>query len=306
MVRRWLAQLHSFAVPRLLASRGDHLDSVTRLRFDEAMTIARERLDAVDVLARCPHRAESIHVLTRGLMALEEAIDQLNAAWSETSSPAVQEDTVQSLRTFRERLAVAPGVDARLSREDLLVQREARNFAGRVRRQLQRLTVTRRKVIARRASLVVIALGLVAAAVFAFGFFRDRFEVVASASYSAEFPPGRAVDGNPALEWLAPEGGDGWLELRFARPINVKAVRVVNAHNAPFNDRATKDLEIDLFIGDKLVKRARTNFDRIEATSSPRTIPIVATGITRVRFVARSHHGSGAGLGEVEVIEQAP
>jgi hypothetical protein len=298
MVRQWLArQAHSFALPR------DHLDSVTRTRFEETMTVASQRLDATDVLARCPHRAESIHVLTRALLALEEAIDQLNTAWNQAALPAVREDMVQSLRTFRERLALAPGVDAALSRDDLLLGREARKFAGRVRSQLRSVTITRRSMIARRVGVVLGTLACLVAALFAARRFHDRFEVVASASYSAEFPPERAVDGNPAAEWLAPDGGDGWIELRFAQPINVTAVRVVNAHNAPYNDRATKDLEIDLFLGNKLVKRARAGFDHIEATGNPRTIPVKATGITRVRFLARSHHGKGAGFGEVEVIE---
>jgi hypothetical protein len=132
---------------------------------------------------------------------------------------------------------------------------------------------------------------------------RDRFEVVASGIYSPVFDAKQAVDGDPGGEWLAPEGAGGWLELRFARPIDVKAVRVTNAHNPGYNDRATRDLDVELYRKEQLLTRTHTTFDQIEPTPTARTIPVEGQGVTRVRFVARTFHGRGAGLAEVEVVE---
>jgi hypothetical protein len=305
MLRDRLARrIHRLTALFEVSAPGERLDGATRSRFETSMRVARDRLDAADILGRPPHRAESIHVLSRALEALEEAVLQIAPVapadvWPADFAPTT---VARSLRSARESLDTAPGNDGELSREDLAAARSARSAAGRVHSRLQRVTRDRRTAIRRRLA------GLAALAVVLSGGFwvsrlHDRFQAAASGAYLPLFDAARAVDGDPATEWLAPDGVSAWLELRFARQIDVKAVTVINAHNHPFNDRATKHLDVELYRDNQLLTRAQATFDQIEAASTARSIPVEAKGVTRVRFVARDFHGKGAGFAEVEVIE---
>jgi hypothetical protein len=273
-----------------------------RSGIDEAVLLATERLDASDVLARSPHRAESMRVLARALGSLEDASRQLAVAHPENPL-VIAESQLDSLRTFRERLERAPARDSTLTHEDLVLLQQARKLAHRVRGLLRRATISRRALLVRRLGLAATGAALLAFVWFAVTHLRDRFDVAASASYSAAFPAENAVDGHLETEWLAPEAATGWLELRFVRPISVTAVSVVNAHNGGYADRATRALDIELYQGETRVSRARFVFPKLDITPQAEKVAIAGAGVTRVRFVARSHYGKGAGLAEVEVIE---
>jgi hypothetical protein len=284
---------------------GDRIDDASRARFDAAMTVAGERLDAADVLGRAPHRAESIHVLVRAMEALEEAVATADQAAPPDGRPPgfAPAALLHTLQTGREGLLAAPRIDADLSPPDLIRREDARRTARHIHSYLGRVTRRRRSVVGGRWAAVSVGLALIVAARLGIPHLQDRFEVVASGIYSPVFDVEHAVDGDPGREWLAPEGASAWLELRFAQPIDVRAVRVINSHNPGFNDRATRDLDVELYRKDQLLTRAQSTFDQIDPTAAERIIPVVAKGVTRVRFVARTFHGRGAGLAEVEVIE---
>jgi hypothetical protein len=284
---------------------GDQIDDVSRARFEAAMTLARDRMDAADVLGRAPLRAESIHVLLRGVQALEEAVACVDQAVPSEGRPPgfAPEVLVQTLKTLRDGFLTVPPIDADLSPEDLSHREEARRTAGHVHSYLRRVTRRRRAVISGRWAAASVGLILIVVAWLGISRLQDRLEIVASGIYSPVFDAERAADGDPSREWLAPEGASAWLELRFAQPIDVKGVRVTNAHNPGFNDRATRDLDVELYRKEQLLTRAHYTFDQVEVTPAARTIPVEAQGVTRVRFVARTFHGRGAGLAEVEVVE---
>lgn len=133
---------------------------------------------------------------------------------------------------------------------------------------------------------------------------RDDVEVVASDVLHPTYAAARVVDGDPSTEWLAPEDKDGWVEVRFRKPIDVQAVRITNAHNAPHNDRGAKQLDVYLLHEDTLIAGTHTTFAQIETSHHAREIPIVGASITKVRYMLRSHHGKGGGLAEVELVEK--
>ena len=287
---------------------GDQLSRDGRQRFDAAMIVARERLDAADLLARSPTRAESIHVLERALQALDEAVACADQSAPRQGRPPgfVPEDLLRRLQSARERLRTAASVDAELTRADLMGRADAQRVGRRVHSYLGQVMRKRRTVLGRHLAVALLASGLILAAGLAIPHLQDRFEIIASGIYSPVFEAEHAVDGDPGREWLAPEGANGWIELRFARPIDVRAVRVVNAHNPGFDDRATRDLDVELYRKDRLLARAQSRFDHIDPTAAVRIIPVEASGVTRVRFIARTFLGRGAGLAEVEVIEAKP
>jgi hypothetical protein len=296
--------IHHLIARFAIRALGDRLDATTRDRFEGAMTLARERLDAADLLERAPERAESIHVLARAVQALEEAIRFVDPVIRLGGGPTAlaPEETVSALESARERLDRAPHLDADLSREDLSHRRETRRLAGRVYARVRKMMRRRRIVIARRFGLLAIMIGFIAVGRVGLTL-HDRVEVLSSGIYGPAFDADQAVDGNAVTEWLAPDNQSAWLELRFAPPIEVIAVRVTNAHNPPFNDRAVKDLDVELYRKNQLLLRTQSTFTQIDPTPSARNIPIEAKGVTRLRLVARSFHGRGAGLAEIEVIE---
>ena len=271
---------------------------MNRARFDEALRVACSRLDTADVLNRAPHRAESLRILARGLHALEEAVAQLDPELSAPSVP-IRAGDLRALSDLRLLLEKAPEEDALLSRADLNAKRDARRLALRVSRGLRRATRTRQAVMRARFAWLFVLLASISVLAF---ILRDRFEISASGRYSSHFAAENAIDGNDATEWLAPDRTAAWIELRFKDPIDVAAVRVVNARNAPYNDRATKSLELTLFAGDKAASHVTVTLG-LEPAARDRSFQIAATRVTRIRFFARTYYGKGAGFAEVEVIE---
>lgn len=132
---------------------------------------------------------------------------------------------------------------------------------------------------------------------------RTRRTALASAHLALPpgFPPSKAIDGDPVTEWLLPHGQTGWIEVQFARPRGLRAVRLLNAHNRTFNDLATRDYRIEAFAGDRLLGVVRGSFAAIDPTGPWVRHPLVAEGVTRVRVWVDSFHGATGGLGEIEV-----
>jgi hypothetical protein len=293
---------------------GDELAPEARRRFEEALRLAGERLEVVDVLLDPPHRAESIRVLVRSLEALEQAATELKSAVPASALDRSFRRSEALLRELLEAGAILVGaglVDADLSPDQLRAFRLARTVARRLHSQLRFLGLTHRSLLVRRAvgSIVVLTLlAIVAGGLVAAGRLRDRFQVTASSHYASHlhnspYRPERAVDGAIATEWLTPDGVESFLELTYREPVTVKAVELVNAHNPPYGDRGTKTLDIELYSGTRLLKTERVVFDAIERSPSRRTVRVAASPVTRVRLVTLAHHGLGAGLAEVVVQE---
>jgi hypothetical protein len=126
--------------------------------------------------------------------------------------------------------------------------------------------------------------------------------VTASGSYPLEpHPPSYALDGMAASEWLLPDGTPGWLEIAFRSPRQVHSVRLINAHNRYFMDRASERVRVIAFSDQWPVATAEGRFDRINIERSQLDIPLEAQKVTRLRIEILSYFKAGGGLAEVEV-----
>jgi hypothetical protein len=302
--------------PKLFGRRirplGDEVIAAERTVFEEAILVARQQLDAAELLSNAPHRAESIHVLVRALSALEEAIAHLRRGLPDAArvDELLPEALTQSLPVARQRLDSSPRLDASLSQDDIRFWRTTLARARRLSSWLLTLGQSRRAFFARRGMIAAIVLAPVLVLFTAFLIYsrsRDPFTVSASDYYASDqasspYYPEKAVDGDETTEWLTPEGKDGWLELDFRHSANVVAIAIVNARNAPYDDRGTEMLEIELFQGTERVRRVEVKLEAHATTE--RRVAIDAERITRVRLTAHSHYGHSAGLAEVRVLEK--
>jgi hypothetical protein len=286
---------------------GDELGADVRRRARESLRLAEQRLDAADLLARSPHRVESMRVLVRALQTLEGTIDQLKTAANGSLSAIVPEETHEALRTFRAQLESSPEADALLSREQLTKWREVRRFAAKLRVKLRRALLTRNQFIVRWVAVGAAVLGAVALLRLGITHLRDGVVATASTSYSSYFGPENTLDGNPNTEWLAPDDTAAWVEHDYRPAIDVRAVKVNNSRNDPYFDRATKDVTVELYRGNSLVAQASAAFEPTSLTElTSLEMAVVGQGITRVRYIARSYYGKGAGFADVDVIEGKP
>lgn len=151
---------------------------------------------------------------------------------------------------------------------------------------------------ARRSGAIVLGLLL---ALVAFQMCRNVSTAHASATYSSDFPARFTLDGLTKTEWLLPQEKKGWLELAFTRPRTVESLRIRNACNGSYRDRATKAFKVEAFSKTKVVATAEGEFPPIADDKGPLTIPLSAREVTHVRITVKSFYGAGAGLAEVEV-----
>ena len=155
---------------------------------------------------------------------------------------------------------------------------------------LRRIALTR--------SLSALALGLVAVLVaLVFSLPRPRVFVVPSGVHGPAYVAANARDGNPDTAWLLPDGITGHLELRLLPPRAVHEITMLNAHNEPFNDRATKGFTLELWRGTQKLASRDGEFT-FTPSPTPTLIELAGSGVDRIRFVVKSHHQRGAGLAE--------
>jgi hypothetical protein len=139
---------------------------------------------------------------------------------------------------------------------------------------------------------------LVVLAIIAVLWWRPR--VVASATFGSEHPAYQVFDGVDSTEWLLPETSPGWVELRFRAARNVRVVRLVNAHNRYYMDRASERVRVTAYAGGESLGSAEGKFKGIVEKRSTLDLALNASGVTRLRVEVLSYFGRGGGLAEIE------
>lgn len=109
------------------------------------------------------------------------------------------------------------------------------------------------------------------------------------------------VDGRTATEWILPDARPGWVELKTKRPRRVQGVRLLNSHNAPHNDRATREFRVELYAGSALVAARDGVFTELAVLPEWMNVDVSGADVDRVRVAVRSWHKTGGGLAEIEV-----
>ena len=163
------------------------------------------------------------------------------------------------------------------------------------------LIATPGKVIVARWIRVGSVVALAAAATLPFWSLRGVTDVRTSGNYDeAMHEAHRVVDGNPATEWLLPTNTGGWVEVAF-HPRTVKTVKVLNAHNPPYLDRAAQDFRVEGYRDGQIVHTSKHKFTKLDDNPQWMTIPLPKVRLDTVRIVVETFHKRGGGLAEVVI-----
>lgn len=117
--------------------------------------------------------------------------------------------------------------------------------------------------------------------------------------------PANVIDGSVRTHWHGREYGPGWIELTYAIPRTVRAVRVVNAPamNNPGSRSthrgATQRYDVALYDGDRVV--ARVSGELANEEHAEGRLEVTAPRVTRVRVSVRRYRGMTPGFSEVGV-----
>jgi hypothetical protein len=116
------------------------------------------------------------------------------------------------------------------------------------------------------------------------------------------FSPDKAIDGRPDTWWLAPDGVEATLEVRISPPRRVERIRLRNGTNPPHYDRGTRDYILEVYAEGRKARSVTGTLGHSTAGEpEPVEHEIGLDRVERVRFIARTHYGVGAGLAELEV-----
>lgn len=124
--------------------------------------------------------------------------------------------------------------------------------------------------------------------------------VTGSGQWSAEFAAERAVDGDPATEWLLPDRQEGTLEVRIAPATRMNRIRLKNSHNRHYNDRATQAYTVEVYSNDELVRTVEGEWPELSPRPDWTAHELGVDDVSRVVIRVRSWHRQGGGLAEVD------
>lgn len=244
-------------------------------------------------------------------MVSEEALSRARAARVLLRTQALAEGT----RLAHQALALAaPSLSGSKDEVDALLASPLPRFDREVSRadvdraeralSLLETTLAPQRGRAQRTALIVASVALVAALVVRAFWPAPDVEVTASASYSTTptHGPASTVDGDPATNWLLPDRTPGWVDLRFASPRSVSAIEITNGHNAPYEDRAAREVEVMIFGEGGQILGSATRELAFSSAPGPERFEVAADRVTRVRVYVRSFHRAGGALDQIQVI----
>jgi len=130
---------------------------------------------------------------------------------------------------------------------------------------------------------------------------RERPRAHSSLDYSDNHAAACVLDGLGATEWLLPDDTLGWVDVTFPSARTVHRVRLFNAHNVFYLDRATGNVRVTAFSEKNVVATASGGFKRLDPEQSILDLQLEAKEVTRVRVEVLSFFKRGAGLAEIEV-----
>lgn len=215
--------------------------------------------------------------------------------------PTATLDAIEGVLKANE--AAAPTLDAQVTPEHAALFH--RTLAARHALERAVAGVARAPSDVRRAQVTRLAtLGIVTAGLLVGAFFLLRTPAGVFASASEQFgsddhyQASNVLDGRPDTEWLLPDHATGWVELRISPPRRIARVSILNAHNAPMNDRATLGYTVEVYAHGEMVQTTDGNF-----TFSPNPEAVIhdvnEDNVERIRVAVRSSYNYGGGLAEI-------
>lgn len=202
-----------------------------------------------------------------------------------------------------------PAIDASVSATHAELYKDLYRARADVDRALAPASLTpsqvRLKVVQRWTTT---ALGLVLVAVALYFALRTPRMVTASASSffrnDPQFGPDKVFDDDPNTEWLLNDGQTGWIEARISPGRSLTKVRILNGHNRHFNDRGTKEYQLELY--DSSGQKVFEHSGEFPFSESPSwvDVPVSAQGVERLRLNVTSFHRVGGALAEIAFEER--
>jgi hypothetical protein len=301
--RTWLTRKFLLGDAHALATQ---LSPADRARLIEQLGDSAEKREGGEILAASDQPALALELAERAVDVLLAALrsppvaatmdwlgvsDRDRERWqrageaAQTPRPAHNRDVTAA---HRQRTALALTAARRAERKLSPLVRPVRRIAT------QRLL--------RIAAVAVVAIGAVMAilAIIRACLHSGALSATASVSYDQDIhAPAMAIDGNPATEWLLPSATLGAIEIKL-RPRRLHAIHLRNAHNAPYDDRATRAFHIEGHRAGKLIHTAQGSFPRLESAPAPMRIPFATPAkVDTLKIVIDGYHKSGGGLAEI-------
>lgn len=128
----------------------------------------------------------------------------------------------------------------------------------------------------------------------------EGIEARASARHGPDFPPEKVIDDDPATEWLLPDRSAGWIEVSISPPTHVGTLRLLNSHNRQYNDRATREYSVELYVDGEPARTIEGSWDEFQNRPEWTEHEVGLDEVERIRFNAESWHRTGAGLAEID------
>ncbi|MGE0786959.1 MAG: hypothetical protein AB7S26_14900 [Sandaracinaceae bacterium] len=296
----------------LAAAKGTPEDQ--RRAVSERRQLATQRAQAAEALWAQGHLAEGLRMANEALSACFDALAALDESAEATSRAGMEragmdaDEMERAIALDRERQElVLPTLDARVTDVHVALYRRLAAASTSILRALGAVAQTPQDLSRARAwrlgVAVLIALAIVIAGVV---IYEPPSDVTAEASGTWSPTQGLAafaIDGRPETEWMLPDRQPGWLEIRFASPRHIAALRMLNGHNPGYNDRAIRTAHVELFAGDRSVAQLDVDWPRVEPAPEWIERYVDVDGVDRVRVEARTFHSMGTALAEIQFDE---
>lgn len=295
LVGRWVE--HFTLRSAVSAARAE--DPEARARRRTSLAHAQQKLAAADALRPLGQRGASLALVGEALVLLVESAEADSTRAALVSLGVSDADEVAA--RLVEYAARLPVLDAVFSGADEGAHQRLRAAAAQAMSAAAPRVSSARTLrsVALTRSLAALALVFVACIVAGISSLpRPRILVEPSAYHGPAYTASNARDSNPETAWLLPDDANGYLDLRLSPARAVQSVTLLNAHNAPFNDRATKTWAVELWRGPNKLA-VRDGDWAFSPAPVPTVVPISADGVDRIRFVIKSHHQRGGGLAEI-------
>lgn len=123
----------------------------------------------------------------------------------------------------------------------------------------------------------------------------------ASGSFNATYFASKAVDNDPNSEWLLPDRATGWIDVEISPPRAVRIVRLLNARNVPYNDRATGEFRVESSLKGAPLAGVDGAFPGFSAAPMWRDVTLDGQTVDHIKVFVRSFHEAGGGFAEITI-----
>ncbi|MEI9951940.1 MAG: hypothetical protein WDO74_23895 [Pseudomonadota bacterium] len=110
-----------------------------------------------------------------------------------------------------------------------------------------------------------------------------------------------ALDGLDGTEWLLPDGKPGWIDIIPPKPRTLHGVRLLNAHNEFYLDRASREVRVTAYSETGPLGSVEGAFEKLTQDRALLDLPLEAQQVVRVRIEVRSFFDRGGGFAEIEL-----